>query len=221
VSAPVELVIFDNDGVLVDSEPIAARTLAAELAASGIPITAAEVTERFSGSTMSAVLRELSCSQPVAVPDGFQTRYDASLLHAFGQDLRAAPDAQAVLDALDALGVQTCVASNASRHRLTRSLGFVGLLERFADAAFSADDVAAGKPAPDLFLLAARSYGTDPHACIVVEDTPTGVLAARRAGMRVIAVLGTSDVHALRDADVIVDRLGDVVEAIRGLAVGA
>ncbi len=217
----MELVIFDNDGVLVDSEPIAARTLAAELVACGIPITPAKVTERFGGSTMSAMLDELSWSQPVAIPDGFQTRYDASLMRAFSMDLHTTPDALAVLEALDALGLQTCVASNASRHRLTRSLGFVGLLERFADAAFSADDVTAGKPAPDLFLLAARSHGTDPSRCVVVEDTPTGVLAARRAGMRVIAILGTTDANALRDADVIVDRLGDVVEAIRGLAVGA
>lgn len=221
MSRPVELVIFDNDGVLVDSEPIAARTLAAELVASGIQMTASEITERFCGSTMGAMVRELRQSQAVAVSDGFRARYDASLMRAFSTDLRATPDAPGVLEALDALGVLTCVASNASRDRLTRSLGFVGLLDRFADTAFSADDVATGKPAPDLFLLAARSHGTDPDACVVVEDTPTGVLAARRAGMRVIAVLGTTDANGLRDADVIVDRLGDVVDAIQGLAVGA
>lgn len=221
MSQPVELVIFDNDGVLVDSEPIAARVLAAELVASGIPITATEVAARFRGSTMSAMLLELASSQPAPMPRDFQERYDQSLMLAFSIDLRAAPDASSVLDALDALGVQTCVASNASRHRLTRSLGFVGLLERFGDSIYSADDVATGKPAPDLFLLAARSHGSDPRACVVVEDTPAGVNAARRARMRVIAVLGTLDAIALRDADVIVDRLGDVVEAIRGLAVGA
>ena len=184
---PIELVIFDCDGVLVDSERIAARvqvSLGAEL---GWPLTQEEVVERFIGRS-HAVIRE-----PVAAPLGEETaavwaeRFEQLHREAVNADL--AP-VDGLPEALDAIALPTCVASSGSHDKMRHTLGRTGLYDRFAGRIYSATEVARGKPAPDLFLHAARHMEVDPAACVVVEDSRPGVLAARAAGMRAFGYAG-------------------------------
>ena len=151
-----ELVIFDLDGVLVDSEPISARVTAAALTEAGIGISAAEVCDRFLGVSTAAMLRTLEAEHGTRLPESFQEILRASILKAFEHELEPVPGVAALLDAL---AVDRCVASSSHPARIRRSLELAGLLERFAPHLFSATMVSAGKPAPDLFLLAACRQG--------------------------------------------------------------
>ena len=189
--------IFDCDGVLVDSEPISNRVLAECLTAIGLPTTTEQSIERYMGRSWAAcvALSEKALGRPL--PEGFADDYHARLYTAFEAELEPIPGIE---DALDRIGLPTCVASSGSHERIRRVLSLTGLLERFDDRIFSATDVVHGKPAPDLFLFAARSSGFDVAGCAVVEDSPAGVLAGRAAEMAVFgyADLTPSDVLALR-----------------------
>ncbi|MEU9988514.1 HAD family hydrolase [Streptomyces sp. NPDC048045] len=184
---PVELVIFDCDGVLVDSERIAARvqvSLGAEL---GWPLTEEEVVERFIGRSHAAIREQVADRLGEETAAIWSERFEQ--LHREAVDADLAP-VEGLPEALDAISLPTCVASSGSHDKMRHTLGRTGLYDHFAGRIFSASEVARGKPAPDLFLHAARRMGVDPAACVVVEDSRPGVLAARAAGMRAFGYAG-------------------------------
>jgi HAD superfamily hydrolase (TIGR01509 family) len=187
VAGPFQLVIFDCDGVLVDSERIAVRVEAEFLAELGWPLTEAEIVERFMGRTAEymdeAIEARLGSRLPGDWKDQFQRRYR----EAYAADLRPV---DGILEVLDQLTVPTCVASSGSHDKLRLTLGHTGLHGRFEGRIFSGYEVANGKPAPDLFLHAASRMGVDPAGCAVVEDSRWGVEAARAAGMRAFGYAG-------------------------------
>lgn len=180
-------VIFDCDGVLVDSERLAGPILADVLTEFGLPTTPADVEREFLGRSWEhglGVIRDRLGGPP---PDGLRERYRERLFAAFDERLQPVAGIAAALDALDAAGIPRCVASSGDHERIRRGLRAAGLLGRFDEAAiFSADDVTHGKPAPDLFLHAAAQMGIDPASTVVVEDSPAGVEAGRAAGMTVL-----------------------------------
>ena len=183
---PIELVIFDCDGVLVDSERVAVRVESQLLTSLGWPLTEADVLERFVGRTDAEMLAEIEQQLGRAVPE-WPSLYEEHVFRAFETDLEPVPGVHA---ALDALTCASCVASNGTHARMRITLGITGLVDRFTDRIFSATDVANGKPAPDLFLHAAATLGVAPDKCVVVEDSRSGIAAARAAGMRSFGYVG-------------------------------
>ncbi|MFI5685589.1 HAD family hydrolase [Streptomyces sp. NPDC051636] len=184
---PIELVIFDCDGVLVDSERIAVRvqvTLGAEL---GWPLTEDEVVGRFIGRSHAAIREQVADRLGEETAAVWAERFEQ--LHREAVDAGLTP-VEGLPEALDAITLPTCVASSGSHEKMRHTLGRTGLYERFAGRIHSASEVARGKPAPDLFLYAAERMGVDPAACVVVEDSHPGVQAARAAGMRALGYAG-------------------------------
>jgi len=192
VPAP-QLIIFDCDGVLIDSEVIACRADAACLAEIGIAITSDEVMDRYVGLSATAMLADLEQRHGRRLPAGFANTLNARIIAAFETELVAMVG---MARTLDALPCRLCVASSSEPDRLRHSLALVDLLHYFYPHLFSATQVARGKPAPDLFLFAARQMGAEPHACVVVEDSVAGVEAAVAAGMRAYGFTGGSHCRA-------------------------
>ncbi|MER7144926.1 HAD family hydrolase [Streptomyces xanthochromogenes] len=184
---PIELVIFDCDGVLVDSERIAARVQVALGAELGWPLTEDEVVDRFIGRSHAAIREQVAARLGEDTAATWLERFEQ--LHREAVDADLAP-VEGLPEALDALTLPTCIASSGSHDKMRHTLGRTGLYERFAGRIFSATEVSHGKPAPDLFLHAARQMGVDPAACVVVEDSQPGVRAARAAGMRSFGYAG-------------------------------
>ncbi len=181
-----DMVIFDNDGVLVDSELIANRVLAEYLSELGHPTTRAESVRDYMGSAVARVHDLILERSGRHLPPGFDDTLHRRTFDAFRQELRPVQGVADVLDKLAADGVPYCVASSGTHERIRISLRKTGLYERFGeDLIFSSQDVGRGKPAPDLFLHAADVLGAGPARCAVVEDSPLGVQAARAAGMDV------------------------------------
>lgn len=187
---PPPLVIFDCDGVLVDSEPIAAATLAAELTRLGFPTTAADCLERYTGLSMAAMMRQIEDAWGQRLPADFRERLEELDYAAFRRALEPVAGIAAVVAALEEVGMAKCVASSGSLEKLELTLSHTGLMARFAPNVFSAEQVARGKPAPDLFLFAASRMGARARDCIVVEDSAAGVSAALAAGMKVVGFTG-------------------------------
>jgi HAD superfamily hydrolase (TIGR01509 family) len=181
MSARWDLVIFDCDGVLVDSEPIAGRIFAGMLGEIGLPMTYEEEA-RFRGRSLKDCLEIAGALRGRPVPEGFAEAYQARLLDAFRRELRATAG---VVEALDRIFVPICVASSSGPARMRTALDVTGLLPRFDGRLFSATEVARGKPFPDLFLYAADCMRASPRRCAVVEDTVLGVQAGVAAGMTV------------------------------------
>jgi HAD superfamily hydrolase (TIGR01509 family) len=200
--APIDLVIFDCDGVLVDSERLAVRVEAEVISALGWPLAESEIVERFVGRSDAYMQAEIErqIGRPVDWEADFAPRYR----DVFEREL--AP-VDGIVDALDAITIRTCVASSGTHERLRLTLGLTGLYDRFAGRIFSASEVANGKPAPDLFLHAATRMGTEPARCAVIEDSVAGVEAATAAGMRVFAFAGgvTAAAKLRRGAVVVFD----------------
>lgn len=190
-----ELVIFDCDGVLVDSEPIANRVLSERLAEVGLHMDVDEVMRRFVGRTREGCLELASELLGRTLPAGFAAAWDAALFRAFEVELKPVAG---VVEVIRALPVPICVASNSSRERMAVSLRAAGLLPFFDGRMFSAAEVARPKPAPDLFLHAAAAMGAPPGRCAVIEDTPTGVRAGVAAAMAVYGYAGGG--HSSADA---------------------
>jgi HAD superfamily hydrolase (TIGR01509 family) len=186
------LVILDCDGVLIDSEMLACSAEAVYLAEIGIPISAAEILERYLGISLAVMLTDLEsrhdCALP-GLPQDFADTLRQRMATAFEAELRAMPGIEAVLTALPH---PRCVASSSAPERLRHSLRLTGLLAYFDPHIFSASQVPRGKPAPDLFLFAAARMDATPAACVVIEDSVPGVQAAVAAGMRVIGFTGGS-----------------------------
>ena len=175
-----DLVLFDCDGVLVDSERLAVRVDVQVLASLGWHLTQAEVVERFVGKSDAHMKREVEAHLGRSLPVGWDHAFRDVYLETFRRELRPV---DGVVEALDRIAVTACVASSGSHEKMRFTLGLTGLLDRFAGRIFSATEVANGKPAPDLFLHAAARMGADPSRCAVVEDSRFGVAAARAAGM--------------------------------------
>jgi HAD superfamily hydrolase (TIGR01509 family) len=193
----IELVIFDCDGVLVDSEPIANRVLAEELTLAGLPTTTEQSMRQYMGRRTEDWLP--IAEQQLGRPLGgeFVARLRARTIQAFRGELRAVPGVGA---ALARIRVPVCVASSSAPERLRVALEVTGLAGRFLGRVFSAEEVERGKPFPDLFLFAARRMGVAPEACAVVEDTERGVQAALAAGMAAFGYAAASDAEGLARA---------------------
>lgn len=189
-----DLVIFDCDGVLIDSEVISANMLITELRAYGVDITLEFVGRHFLGRSYPVVLSEVRERFGVALPEQFEAGYRARLLAAFRRHLRIMPG---VREAIAQLGVPYCMATSSSPERVETSLALVGLTDVFAGRIFTASRVARGKPAPDLFFLAAEQMGVSPDRCLVIEDSLIGVRAGLAAGMEVWRFVGGSHLKGM------------------------
>ncbi|HKE50376.1 MAG TPA: HAD family hydrolase [Actinomycetes bacterium] len=182
-----ELVIFDCDGVLVDSEHISVRLEVTLLAELGWELTEAEIAERFLGRTDQYMIEQIEAHIGRKLPAGWPEETALRYREALATALRPV---DGVVEALDRIDTQTCVASSGSHDKMAFTLGLTGLYPRFEGRIFSSSEVANGKPAPDLFLHAARQLGVEPARCVVVEDSRAGVAAARNAGMRAFGYAG-------------------------------
>lgn len=189
-----DLIIFDCDGVLIDSEVISARMLIAELAKLGVHVDLAYVSRHFLGRSYPTVMATIRSDFGLDLPPAFEDDYRARLLEAFERELVVMPHVPEVLSRLD---LPFCVATSSSPRRAEMSLRLAGLAERVGANLFTASMVARGKPAPDLFLYAAAQFGADPARCLVIEDSLTGVRAALAAGMQVWRFLGGSHLRGL------------------------
>lgn len=186
------LVIFDCDGVLIDSEIIAARAQSRALAEHGIAITPQEAARRFAGIPDADMWQTLQDENARVLPEDFPRVYADRLQDTFRQELRALPGVRETLAALRERGIEYCVASSSTPPKLEAALKLVGLWEEFAPHVFSTAQVAHGKPAPDVFLFAARQMRAAILDCVVVEDSVPGVRAARAARMRAVGYVGAS-----------------------------
>ena len=182
-----ELVIFDCDGVLVDSEPLSNRILAERLTAIGLPTTTEESIRDYMGRSWKTDQEIIEGRLGRPLPEGWVDSYHAAVIAAFELELQPVAGIAAALEAIEA---PWCVASSSAHPRIRAALAATGLLARFEGRIFSATDVEHGKPAPDLFLHAARACGASPERCVVVEDAPPGAEAGRRAGMDVLGYAG-------------------------------
>ncbi|MGW0517048.1 HAD family hydrolase [Crossiella sp. NPDC003009] len=181
-----DLVIFDCDGVLVDSERLCVQVEAELITQTGWPLTPAEVAGRFLGKSDEHMLAEIERQVGRALGADWLAGLHERYRDRFRRDLTAVPGVVAALDGIAAAGVPTCVASSGTPEKMATTLGITGLADRFDGRIFSAVEVEHGKPAPDLFLHAAKKMGVPPGRCAVVEDSPAGVAAGRAAGMTVL-----------------------------------
>ena len=181
----IELVIFDCDGVLVDSERLTIRTEAEILATLGWPLSESEIVDRFVGRSAADMHREIE--QRLGRSVDWDAEFESRCLAVLEDEL---VPVDGIVEALDRITVPTCVASSGSHDKMRLTLGLTGLLDRFAGRIFSADEVEHGKPSPDIFLHAAEQMGVRPDRCAVVEDSVSGVAAGLAAQMRVFAFAG-------------------------------
>lgn len=198
----LDLIIFDCDGVIADSEVLSTRATAAALAEYGLDLTEKQVADLFLGKTLQAGLENIRTQFHQELPASFPARKMQLTEAVFRSDLTPVPG---VVSLLDQLALPYCVASNSAHERLRFTFDATGLTSYFSGRVYSADDVSQGKPAPDLFLHAARSQNTPPHRCLVIDDSPSGVRAAVAADMPVIGFLGGAHTYPaladqLRDA---------------------
>ena len=200
---PLRLVIWDCDGVLVDSEGPSARVTAAECTRLGWPMTQEEALRLFTGVRLSDMppLVEAQTGRPV--PPGWVEHVRDRLIETLGTDLDPMPGVAEALSATTALGLPYRVASNSSQEEMTAKFARTGLTSLVEGRTHSARDVPRGKPFPDVFLAAAAAEGIPPDACMVVEDSLPGIAAARAAGMAVLGLDPHGDGAALRDAGAI------------------
>ncbi len=192
-TAGVDLLIFDCDGVLVDSELIACQAVAAALAAVGPALSAESVAERFVGISNKDMYAALERERGAPLPASFDAEMNRLAAERFARELAPMPGLDA---ALPLLAQRKCVASSSTPAMLARKLDWAGLTAWFDGAVFSAAEVARGKPAPDIFLQAAERMATAPARALVIEDSAPGVVAAKAAGMTVFGFSGGSHCRA-------------------------
>ncbi len=186
IRPPLRLVIFDCDGVLIDSEPLSQAVLAEEALAHGWRMTEAELHET-TGLTWSALKPVLEGRLKLELPDNWARMMQDRIVAVLGTHVKAMPGARALLEQTAALGLPYRIASNSSHEEMDQKFGATGLLALVRGRVHSARDVARGKPAPDLFLAAAEAEGVPPERCLVIEDSAPGIAAAHAAGMQVVA----------------------------------
>jgi HAD superfamily hydrolase (TIGR01509 family) len=185
----VDLVIFDCDGVLVDSEVISCRAHSEMLTRHGYPITADQVLDRFLGVSDREARLTIEAELGRPLPDDFEAQMKQAALQRYADELQNVPS---VGEAITAIGLPKCVASSGTPEKIRHGLTCAGLYDLFAPNIFSATQVERGKPAPDLFLFAAEQMRTSPARCLVIEDSVPGITGARAAGMTVLGFHGGS-----------------------------
>jgi HAD superfamily hydrolase (TIGR01509 family) len=196
------LVIFDCDGVLVDSEPLANKVMREQLARVGLSLTAAECDELLVGRTLDDCVVIIETHTGGSLPGCFLDDLRDATRISFDRDLKAV---MGISEVLESLSDSFCVASSGSREKIRHSLGLTSLADFFSEEQiFSAEQVQRGKPAPDLFLMAAEQMGFATHDCVVVEDSVPGVEAARSAGMNVLGYAARTRAHTLAAAGAVV-----------------
>jgi HAD superfamily hydrolase (TIGR01509 family) len=197
----LQLVIFDCDGVLVDSEVISNDVLARSLTEQGLPTTLAQARRDYQGLLLAEIDSRAQAKLGRPLAQDWLKRYERERAAVFRRELRAVPGVADAVQRVKAAGVRVCVASQGKLEKTRLSLKLTKLDRLFGDEAlFSAYSVPRGKPHPDLFLYAAQAMAAEPARCAVVEDTPSGVTAAVSAGMRVLGYAADSDEAALREA---------------------
>jgi HAD superfamily hydrolase (TIGR01509 family) len=218
MSRPLELVIFDCDGVLVDSERLAVRIDVQVLAKLGWTMTEAKVIERFLGRSDKSIKADIESHLGRSLPDDWDQQFQALYRAAFAAELKPVPG---VVEALAEITLPTCVASSGTHEKIRFTLGLTGLYERFAGRIFSVYEVDRGKPAPDLFLHAATRMGFAPEVCAVIEDSRYGIEAARAAGMLAFGFAGGIMPRALLKAPgvVVFDDMRELPELLARAAV--
>ncbi|MFI0907858.1 HAD family hydrolase [Streptomyces sioyaensis] len=213
-----DLVIFDNDGVLVDSESLSNTILAGYLTELGHPTSYEESIRDYMGSAMHRIHELVLERTGRRLPEDFDDVFHGRVFEAFERELRPVTGVTEVLEKLDADGVPYCVGSSGSHERIRVGHRKTGLERWFpAGRVFSAQDVGRGKPAPDLFLHAARQMGVVPQRCVVVEDSPLGVQAAVAAGMDVYGFTAMTSAEKLTEAGstVLFGQMADLPELLR------
>jgi HAD superfamily hydrolase (TIGR01509 family) len=224
--AAVGLVIFDFDGVVADSEVLSLSSLQTALREFGIDLTLNEVRRRFLGIAVDKIKRDVETESPGGTSVGFSRTWHDALFDMFRRELRPVPGLVDLLGRIEARGVPYCIASSSTFERIGVALDAMGLAGQFTHV-FSSEVVENGKPAPDLFLHAAKEFSVSPGNCLVVEDSPHGIRAAKAAGMRVIGFLGGAHLEGIRDehrrillaqdADGVVESLNEImVDGVRG-----
>ncbi|SHI09444.1 HAD family hydrolase [Streptomyces sp. 3214.6] len=210
-----DLVIFDNDGVLVDSEPISNRLLAAYLTELGHPTSYEDSIRDYMGSAMHRIHDLVEERTGERLPAEFDDTFHRRVFAAFERELEPVAGAVDVLAKLSADGVPYCVASSGSHERIRVGHRTTGLDRWFEDARiFSSQDVGKGKPAPDLFLYAAQRMGVAPGRCVVVEDSPLGVQAAVAAGMDVLGFTAMTPAAKLAGATQLFSDMGELADLL-------
>lgn len=202
------LVIFDCDGVLVDSEPISFAVLRQTLTSAGVELEESHAYRQFLGKSMASITRMIAEEFEIALSEDHIESMRTELYARFQAELQPIPG---IVDMLAGLTLPHCVASSSQPERIRLSLTKTGLIGFFEPNIFSATMVRKGKPEPDLFLHAAKSMGFAPGDCIVVEDSPAGIQAAHSAGMKVFAFTGGS--HAA------LSNLREIVEGLKPTAI--
>ncbi|WP_405916455.1 HAD family hydrolase [Streptomyces sp. NBC_00728] len=210
-----DLIIFDNDGVLVDSEPISNTLLAAYLTELGHPTSYEDSLRDYMGSAMHRVHDLVLERTGRRLPDDFDDVFHARVFAAFERELKPVPGAGQVLEKLAADGVPYCVASSGSHERIRVGHRTTGLDRWFDEGrVFSSQDVGRGKPAPDLFLHSAERMGVRPERCAVVEDSPLGVRAANAAGMDVYGFTAMTPADRLTGATQLFADMGELADLL-------
>lgn len=214
----IALVIFDCDGVLIDSEPIASSTLAESLRGAGVEISASESHVKFTGNSVSTIRRMIEDDYGITDIEPLMSSWHETLFRTFGERLTAMPG---ILEVVSDLQRPKCVASNSSMRRLELSLGHLELWDHFKPAIFSAEAVARPKPAPDLMLHCAQEFKVDPSLCVMIDDSPHGVEAAVAAGMIAIGFVDPADPRPERakvlraaGADAVAEGAGELLAAL-------
>jgi HAD superfamily hydrolase (TIGR01509 family) len=189
-----KLVIFDCDGVLVDTEPVSNRVMAQAITEAGLPMSADAVAGAFEGMRLADIAAAVEKELGASLPEGWVLDFEQRRAIEFKKGVEAVPGVSSALEQLTGAGIPICVASQASREKMELTLGLSGLITHFEESTlFSSRMVKRGKPHPELFLLAARSIGCDPGETVVVEDGVLGARAGRLAGMRVLGYAATGN----------------------------
>jgi beta-phosphoglucomutase-like phosphatase (HAD superfamily) len=217
---PLRLVIFDCDGVLIDSEPIADRVVAKELAAVGWPITPAEAHSRFLGMRTPDMPPIIEAMLGRPLPEGWAANVAERMIVAMAQEAVLIPGAIEALDAADAVGLDWRIASNSGPRQLAAKFAATGLTQRVAGRVLSASDIVAGggrgKPAPDIYLAAAGQAGCAPVNCLVIEDSAIGVRGAVAAGMQCLGFASDGDgSHLIAEGAVPFHSMFDLPDLLR------
>lgn len=186
--SPPKLAIFDCDGVVVDSEPLTLQLMREDLASRGLSLSLGELIDFFVGGTVARVGVQAK-TMGADIPDDWAEQFYKKIFTVLGQSVELIPGIEAVLDTLDHHGIPFAIGSNGPHRKMEITLGRCGLAERFAGRTFSREDVANPKPAPDVYLLAARTAGVEPGDCVVIEDSATGARAGVAAGMAVMGFI--------------------------------
>jgi HAD superfamily hydrolase (TIGR01509 family) len=196
----LRLVIFDCDGVIVDSERISNGVLARDFSARGWPMTVDQAEHLFIGTTIEAIQPRAEAAMGRRLPDDWRASIKAAIIEALARDAAPIPGAVETLRALSAAGIRWRIASNSSHAELVVKFRRLGIADLVAGRVHSFEDVRQGKPAPDLFLAAAAAEGVAPAECLVIEDSVPGVTAARAAGMDCLGFDRSTDGRVLREA---------------------